>query len=250
MIYNISSYKNILNEFLFRGFEFNDFTQLKSRKVKSVLLRHDVDNDVIAAKEMAYVEAENGVKSTYFFMINSPMYNLFSRHNFLAVMEILSMGHFLGLHYDQGFDQMLRLNTERTLKNIERDSQYLEDSFGSKIAAVSFHQPSSCLLKSSAFRLTKRVNTYDKAALMDYAYFSDSNRSLDYNSLINHISRSIDDSHTGNIQLLIHPMWWVYEQQEITKVWNNVMENALNYAMPQLSETERVFGPTRKISVT
>lgn len=250
MNYNVAGYCEILMNLKSNGYIFIDFSELKSRRKKCVLLRHDIDNDVQAAWEMAKIESELGIKATYFFMTRSPLYNLFSRHNDSLVRKILSMGHSLGLHYDQGYDEKRKIDAEESKQQIESECRYLEKAFDTKIAGVSFHQPSERLLSSSEFSLKTRVNTYDKMSLRGYKYFSDSNRSLNNNFMFEYIERSTLIDEDGNIQLLIHPMWWIYEQQAVTDVWNIVMENTLKYAMPQLLETERAFGLKRKISVS
>lgn len=250
MTYNILEYRKILINLKEKDYKFIDFTNVKSRWKKCILLRHDIDNDVHAAWEMAKIETELGIKATYFFMTRSPLYNLFSRHNDLLVREILAMGHSFGLHYDQGYDGKRSISAEISKQQIESECRYLEKAFDTKIAGVSFHQPSDRLLSSSDFTLNTRVNTYDKITLCGYKYFSDSNRSLNSNLMTEYIEQSTLANEDGNIQLLIHPMWWVYEQKAVTDVWNIVMENTLQYAMPQLLETERAFGVKRKISVS
>jgi len=42
------------------------------------LLRHDVDADLAAAHDMATIENNLDIHSTYFVMMRSPLYNLFS----------------------------------------------------------------------------------------------------------------------------------------------------------------------------
>ena len=219
------------------------------RKEGIILLRHDVDNDVQAAQNMAFLENKLGIKSTYFLMTRSPVYNLFSRHNRDAVNEILRLGHSIGLHYDQGYDEIRATPTSETIKNINRDCAFLENEFKCKIDAVSFHQPNQKILTSTEFNLEDRVNTYDQTKLKAFEYFSDSNRTLDWNKLKLKLKTSSTSEQKDNIQLLIHPMWWVYDNIRCADIWNVVLINSINYAMPQLMETERAFGGNRKLGV-
>ena len=39
-------------------------------------------------------------------MWRSPIYNLMGRESQKFVEEIINLGHSLGLHYDQGFDEL------------------------------------------------------------------------------------------------------------------------------------------------
>ena len=45
-----------------------------------------------------------GIQSTYFIMLRSPVYNLFSRENSEYLKKIIGFGHHIGLHYDDAYD--------------------------------------------------------------------------------------------------------------------------------------------------
>ena len=249
MIYNLDKYSKILEFCLKCGYSFINFSELTARKEGMILLRHDVVNDVQAAQKMAFLENKLGIKSTYFLMTRSPVYNLFSRHNRDAVTEIFSLGHSIGLHYDQGYDEIRASSTSETMKNINRDCAFLENEFKCKIDAVSFHQPNQKILTSTEFNLEDRVNTYDQTKLGAFEYFSDSNRTLDWNKLELKLKTPLPSKEKANIQLLIHPMWWVYDNVSCSDIWNVILINSINYAIPQLMETERAFGGSRKLGV-
>lgn len=48
---------------------------------KCVILRHDIDNDIAKAAKLAEIEYECGVQSTYFVLVTSNFYNVFSLSN-------------------------------------------------------------------------------------------------------------------------------------------------------------------------
>ena len=250
MNYNLNKYELILKTCLENGYSFRNFSELTGRKEGIILLRHDVDNDVQAAKKMALLENKLDIKSTYFLMTRSPLYNLFSRHNQDAVEEILYLGHSIGLHYDQGYDEIRGTSTDETKIYINRDCALLENEFRCKIDAVSFHQPNKKILTSTEFNLDERVNTYDQTKLSAFEYFSDSNKALDWIMIEQKLKTSAASADRCNIQLLIHPMWWVYDKINCEEVWDNVIINSVNYSMPQLMETERAFGGKRKLVVS
>lgn len=68
---------------------------------KCVILRHDIDYDIKKSLEMACIEAEAGVTSTYFVLLTSDFYNIFSKKNTEMLQKILSFGHDIGLHFDE-----------------------------------------------------------------------------------------------------------------------------------------------------
>jgi hypothetical protein len=61
-----------------------------------VLLRHDVDYDARRAVRIAEIEAERGVRATYYF--RSSHYP--GSHNLSLMHRIASMGHEVGYHYE------------------------------------------------------------------------------------------------------------------------------------------------------
>ncbi len=66
-------------------------------------------------------------------MTRSPFYNVFSRHNHRFIQEIVSLGHGIGLHYDQGFD----LNDGRPVSElINLEVTFLEEMFNCKISSL------------------------------------------------------------------------------------------------------------------
>jgi hypothetical protein len=64
------------------------------------LLRHDIDFCPARALEMAQVEAEMGVRATYFLLLTTSHYNLLEKRFIAAPRQIVQMGHEVGLHYD------------------------------------------------------------------------------------------------------------------------------------------------------
>ncbi len=82
-----------------------DIDQGQRRGKKSVILRHDVDYDPEVARNMAIVEKESGVKSTFFALTSDTSLHLWrneeNRKRMIGLyQEIQEMGHEVGLHYD------------------------------------------------------------------------------------------------------------------------------------------------------
>lgn len=267
--FNLKSYKQLLANAKGSGYRFISFADasIKSQNVSKdsggggrILLRHDVDVDLAAATEMAQIEANLGIQSTFFFMWRSPCYNLMSRSNQSFAEAILAMGHSIGLHYDQGFDDLHKLGSEETVESVNQQANWLETLLGCKVHAVSFHQPSTALLQAGVDCQT-RINTYDKVILKDFRYISDSNRVFplwinneficdpnEVTSTINSYDTALADCFPEDIQLLIHPMWWVYDDSDTMAVWERAILCNLNEMQNQLVETERAYGARRIIN--
>jgi len=158
------------------------------------------------------------------------------------------MGHALALHYDAGY----LINSELPHENhINHEADWLEKEFGVQIKAISFHQP--CLdVLAGKVKTGQRINTYDKNALANFKYFSDSNRTLKLS--VNSSSSSpseikIQNLEGENIQLLIHPMWWVYDVQNVYEVWDHAISNNFHMSQKQIIATERAYGHIRDINL-
>lgn len=232
-MFNMESYRLFLMQALERKFSFElfDFESLtKKREKKSLWLRHDIDNDLGAAVEMARVESKMGVVATYFVMLRSPLYNLFGRTNHDMVKEILALGHHIALHYDASF----HFNKDTFNQDVEKEVLVFDSMFGVKSTAVSFHQPSQIILHNEV-KLKKYVNTYDKEDMKDVFYCSDSSKNL------RHCLLDLLESQQY-IQVLIHPMWWTLQADvSIMEFWNKVIRDNFYRVQKQLLETEPTY---------
>ena len=72
---NLGAYRHFLGNFLSRKYQFVFFDE-QSETSGEIILRHDVDFDTGLALEAAKMEAEMGIKATYFFLLRSNLYNL------------------------------------------------------------------------------------------------------------------------------------------------------------------------------
>ncbi len=263
--FNLRTYRDMLKSALNCGYQFIGFDYLENHNCKVdrlddvdterkglILLRHDVDGCLLAAATMARLEAELGIASTYFLMWRSPCYNLMSRANQTFAESLIKHGHQIGLHYDQGYDALRDIPRHVTEASIQREASWLEELLNTKVHAVSFHQPSSVLLQEG-INCGNRVNTYNKQLLSSFKYISDSNRQFQLwlNEKRNDFSYSdaIASSWPYSMQILVHPMWWVYEQKTTNLVWDSVIENNFRIMEQQLLATERAFGIKRNFSI-
>lgn len=213
------------------------------------LLRHDVDADLTAAATMARAERELGISATYFLMLRSPLYNLMSRHNHLLADELLLLGHEIGLHYDQGFDAKRGWTLDQTAEAVDTEAEWLERQFGILVTAVSFHQPGPAVLQGQV-TTGSRINTYDRKRLADFDYFSDSNREFPLaKSAADGVVEAIAAHAPRNLHLLVHPIWWVYDDATTEAAWDRAIHSNLQATQRQLLETERAYGAERVFAI-
>jgi hypothetical protein len=169
---------------------------------KFVLWRHDCDISLNRAYALAKIEAEMGIFATYFLNPHCEFYNIFEKNQRNIVLEILKMGHQIGLHFDatyyDGCDE-ISLN-----RHVSSEASLLEELYGVKPSAFSFHNPESAHLSCDAEHYGGLVNCYSKRFKENVPYCSDSNGYWRYRSLHEVLGRASDPC----LQVLTHPDWW------------------------------------------
>lgn len=199
--FSLQHYSYILNNALRAGYEFKGFHEQVSENSKVIFLRHDIDASVSMALQMAEFEAELGVRSTYFVLPNSPLYNLLEDEVIEILIKIRNMGHWTGLHVD--------LPNTALFKNvtIEEATNILFKSFSSLVPfepVISYHRPTRDVfgLKFESF-----VNTYENRFFKDIKYLSDSKKNWREGCPC----QVILEGKYEQLQLLTHPVWWGIE---------------------------------------
>lgn len=249
-IFSLDIYRAMLSNGLQAGYRFILFNEIPGHAdhSKLCLVRHDIDVDMWAALEMAKAEASLGIRSTYFIMTRSPVYNLFARHNHSMVQEIIALGHGIGLHYDQAFNPGAHKPESGW---ISYEAALLEETFNVTVPVVSFHQPGPAVLQGKV-ETGSRINTYNPSHLPGFRYFSDSNRQFALLSSFEKertIADSFENIQPNSFQLLIHPMWWVYEDATTDEVWDKAIENNFEMSQQQILNTERAYGSRRTLTL-
>ncbi len=161
-----------------------------------LILRHDVDESLDFAYELYKLEKEIGVKSTYYILLTSDLYNPFSFKNKKIIREMHQNGFEIGLHFDpiaysnQKNDFLL----QKFMDEIEIFEKYLEI----KLYSYSMHQPS---VTGTYIDYPKLINAYGSPIFDKNRYISDSSFSFRGKNIEEYIEKSKNQL----IQLLIHP---------------------------------------------
>jgi len=245
--FTIDGYRELLEIALQNNFsfvDFNNFFLLKENGAsigKICILRHDIDTDLDAALQLAIIENSLGIKSTYFLMFRSPVYNLLSRINFSLVNKILELGHKIGLHYDANY----LFNPEDIEEKVKTELNCLNQLFNINSNVVSFHQPDSFILENK-INFSGIINTYDKIQFKDVVYFSDSNKKWRLEDPL----KIFNSNEYVNVQLLIHPMWWAWSENFSTReIWIKTLKKNFNNNIKQVVESEGAFGDSVTIEI-
>ncbi|WCP73957.1 hypothetical protein [Sphingomonas hankookensis] len=193
----MDDYRSLIGEFQDHG-----YTPCRLQDVRAdqpdLYLRHDVDLSLELAVEMAAVEAELGVFSTYFVLVSTDIYNPATIQNRRILSSIIERGHEIGLHFD-----VTRVEDGDIDSAAERECAILSSLTGHPVETISFHRPARNLLNSTG-RFAGRRHTYEPEFFSNIAYISDSNGGWHHGHPLDHPAIAARTA----VQLLTHPIWW------------------------------------------
>lgn len=200
------NYKTMVGSLLDAGYSFAEFTQAESLLVEKkpfVLMRHDIDMSLPKALSLAKIENELGVSSTFFVMLRTRHYNLFSREGTDTVNEILSLGHNLGLHFDCA-SYPENLGVDELAEACNHEVEVLHKWFKCSVGVVSYHRPNETVLSGNSKLSGNVPHTYMPLFTKEIKYFADSRGEWRHG----HPLESAEFKQGKPLHLLIHPIWW------------------------------------------
>lgn len=198
--FTLNNYRRLL-QLAKERYSFRSFTDFDAEQ-NFVIWRHDVDFSPRAAREMARIEAAEGLKATYFVLLHSEFYNLLEKEESDCVQEILTLGHYLGLHFDCHYYE---ISNEGELEQLLiREKLILEEIFRYPIQAFSFHNTTPAILDYARARYAGLINTYAEYFRDRVGYCSDSNGYWRFRRLEDVLREGKDE----RLQVLTHPVMW------------------------------------------
>ena len=148
--FSYDHYKEIL-ELSKRRYKILPLNEYRSfRPDKVLLLRHDVDFAPERAAQMAKVEHDLDVKSTYFVRVHAEDYNPFGFKSYLALREISQMGHEIGLHFENL--DLSYITGEDPSSILGREIATLQGILGIKVRGIAAHKDFSGIDNSDFVR--------------------------------------------------------------------------------------------------
>lgn len=184
-----------------KNYEFTSYTD-KEKTENFILWRHDCDYSLNRSLRLAQIEAEEGVKSTYFLLPHCDFYNLLEKRQSALIHEIIGLGHHIGLHFDAGFYD---LTSEEQLDSLVRkEAGWLQDWFGVNVGVFSFHNPDAFSLGCEKDSYGGLVNCYSAYFKNNVGYCSDSNGYWRFRRMHDVLQKADDKC----LQILTHPGWW------------------------------------------
>lgn len=192
----------LLREYGYTICDYHNYAQAD----KSVILRHDIDLEIEKAVKMAEIEHDIGVSSTYFVLVSSNFFNVFSKRNQAYLREICDMGHTVGLHFDE-----VKYDDGQTdlVQAMEQEAALLEQCLGHEVRSLSMHRPSQTTLEADYKVAGGRiVNSYGTEFFHRHKYVSDSRRYWRED-----VISIIKSGEYDRLHVLTHPFWYDEEEQ-------------------------------------
>ena len=209
---NDFNYEEFLKGFINNDYKFVFFDSLDSNK-KEIILRHDVDFDCELAWELAKIENSFGIKANYFFLLFNDAYNPFCFKNIELIKKIKKMGHQISLHFDPS------IYGDDFKRGLLREISLFEEFFETKIKIISIHKPNDFFIKSNSL-INGIEHTYLDKYFSKIKYLSDSTGRWRFGYPLD----SIEFKEGKSFQILIHPIWWFFSNDNNLQKIENLFE--------------------------
>ena len=234
--FSYSSYRLLLQTLLTHGYEPRLIGETTTENEKVLYLRHDVDVDYLGVLPMAKIEHSLGIKSTWYFLPDCPIYNLCSSKLKNILLILHEQGHQIGLHVDA----TLYSNLEQMIETINVQYNFFS-SFLPICRILSFHRPASWLLDDVI--VPNWVNAYQREFFADVVYVSDSNRREFWKET--RLPMAIEEE--KSLTLLTHPLWWKKQSLQPDALFHTACSViGFDRTAAHLSETSKIYSYAMK----
>jgi len=201
MLFTYEAYGNLIDLLRNHKYKIASYHDWQASE-KCVILRHDIDYDLSKAVELAEFERRLGVHSTYFVLLTSDFYNVFSGKSADILHKISECGHQIGLHFDEVRYPELTGNADAIREKIIRESNCLSAAVGREITTVSMHRPSKAILEAD-LEIPGIINSYGSVYFKGFKYLSDSRRR--WREPVEDI---ISSEQYDRLHILTHAFWY------------------------------------------
>ncbi len=207
-----SHYKEILEIALKNNYNFINYFELIDKnqfqnkdefsKEKICILRHDVDYTPEKIYDIAKIEYDLGIKSTFFFQTSAWTYNSRSKETYSVAKEIDSMGHQIGVHLDLSWNK--NISVQEIATYFQKEKKLLGNILEVELVDIFSHHNPHKLRDFILNQITPSVrHTYEPMFFSKIKYLSDSQGWYEGCPC-----KIFESSKYSKIQLLTHPFIW------------------------------------------
>jgi hypothetical protein len=231
MLFTYEAYGDLLNRLIDNGYSICNYNNWKER-AQTVILRHDIDNNLEKAVRLSEYEYKVcGGGATYFTLLTTDFYNVFSKRSREALTAIRENGGIIGLHFDE--TQYNISGHDELIKYIAYELDILSGIIGEKVDCVSMHRPSKEILDAN-LKIPGAVNSYSKTYFNDMKYLSDSRRFWRED-----VDRIVDEKLYKRLHILTHPIW--YNSQMELNLHQSLKEEVLKASLDYYDRLDENF---------
>lgn len=185
--------------------QFRDFLPGRALPERYIVLRHDIDFAPAFSLEMAELEHEAGVASTFFVLVDGQFYNPLQKDVIRQLRKIHSLGHEIGLHFavssavdsDIGREVALRLEILSALAGVTVRSFSQHDPVNAGFASVALPDGHRACVDASRVIHDNDLLYVSDSAMMWRRYTFET---------------ALDQDR--NLCLLAHPHSWLHPQDD------------------------------------
>lgn len=228
MEFTYRAYRELLSLLRRQGYAFRNYHNYGDTP-RCVILRHDIDNSLEQAVKLAELEAEDGVRSTWFVLLRTDFYNAASKAGQEALQHIRSLGHEIGLHFDEA-SYAPAPGPDRVIQNIIKECGLLSALLETGVSSVSMHRPSKTTLDAD-YDIPDIINSYGKTFFQNFKYLSDSRRR--WREPVEEIIRS---GNYDRLHILTHAFWYHEVEEDISQTVGDFIRSANRERYRQMAE--------------
>lgn len=224
--YSKQAYKEIIQLALETGYQFKSFFEKPKGNNRNIYLRHDIDYSPTMALELARINNDLGIRSTFCLLLRSQIYNAMSNYCQECLQEIDNLKQYIILHY--ALPATIPENENELSEMILADYNILKGCFPFLLPAFSWHNADFETIEKfggTGFSAKGLLNVYNFEFVEDMPYYSDTNMRYsipEFKSIIKH-------SFKKNLHLLLHPIYWIVGGSEVievlSKMWKYVIRD-------------------------
>lgn len=197
-----SSYRELVSA-AGKRFRFQRFGENSTGSEAVALWRHDIDFSPQRALALARIEADHGLRATYFVQLSSRFYSVLEPETARTLRAIIDLGHDLGLHFDT--EVCHHLEEPDYPSRLKFEVGVLEELAGVKVSSFTLHNPTTITgVSIDEPTYAGYINGSASVLRQHYVYCSDSNGLWRYRSLHDLVA----DESVTKLYALTHPEWW------------------------------------------
>ena len=211
MEFKFSSYEKCLSFALEEKYNFVNLSNAMEMDDKSILLRHDIDFSLDHALKFAEIEKSLNIQATYFVRTHCKYYNALSYSSKEILNKLESMGHIIGLHFEEDY-----YTEENLYESMQLEKTILDSLLHNPLKHIAPHEPTRTNRMEYDINKLAEVGidfqAYDKKILEKYKYISDSSGKFKDGFLEEHLVKNKETY----LYVLTHPVWW-YENSPVER---------------------------------